>query len=284
MDPRLIRVARVVGAFIGTFAGVVAVQFMRLRRMEFLPMHPGFYVNHVVAPTGGTDGGRALRLAVLGDSTTAGVGVGRAEDALPYRLAQHIADRERRPVHVVSYGWAGARVADLPARQLPRALEPLREKDTAPFLPGADIVALVIGSNDATHHTKPNRYRADLRRALEMVRESAPQAQVVLAGIPAFRGALRAIEPLISLADTYARLLRRISRTEAARAGVAYADLARHVPPRIDRSTEFLSSDQFHPSAVGYAIWAEVIFEALVEGPAVTAPPQAAAPAEPASA
>lgn len=284
MDRRLIRVARVLGAFIGTFAGIVAVQFMRLRRMEFLPMHPGFYVNHVVAPTGASPAGRRLRLVVLGDSTTAGVGVARAEDALPYRLAQHIADRERRPVHVVSYGWAGARIADLPATQLPRALKPLREGETAAFLPGADIVALVIGSNDATHHTKPNRYRADLRRALEIVRESAPEARVVLAGIPAFRGALKAIEPLISLADLYARLLRPISRAEAARAGVAYADLARHVPPRIDRTTEFLSSDRFHPSAVGYAIWADVIFEALIDGPVTAAPPPAAAPMEPAGA
>jgi lysophospholipase L1-like esterase len=282
MDRPLTRLARVLGAFIGTFAGIVAVQFMRLRRMEFLPMHPGFYVNHTVAPTqGAADGGR-LRLVVLGDSTTAGVGVGRAEDALPYRLAQHIADRERRPVHVVSYGWAGARVADLPATQLPRALEPLRAGDDEPFLPGADIVALVIGSNDATHHTKPGRYRADLRRALEIVRESAPHARVVLAGIPAFRGALRAIEPLISLADMYARLLRPISRAEAARAGVAYADLARHVPPRIDRTTEFLSSDRFHPSAVGYAIWADVIFEALIDD-ALAAPP-AVTPMEPAGA
>jgi lysophospholipase L1-like esterase len=183
---------------------------------------------------------------------------------------------------VVSYGWAGARVADLPATQLPRSLEPLRENEAAPFLPGADIVALVVGSNDATHRTKPKRYRADLRRSLEIVRQSAPQARVVLAGIPAFRGALRAIEPLISLADMYARLLRPISRAEAARAGVAYADLARHVPPRIDRSTEFLSSDQFHPSAVGYGIWADVIFEALVGDSVGTA--QTVAPMEPAGA
>lgn len=242
------------------------MQLLRLRRMEFLPMHPGFYVNHVVTSADGRDEGRRLRLVVLGDSTTAGVGVARAEDALPYRLAQHIADREGRSVHVVSYGWAGARMADLPASQLPRALEPLRSGETAPFLPGADVVALVIGSNDATHHTRIDRYRADLRRALQIVRTSAPQARVVLAGIPAFRGALPAIEPLISLADLYARLLRRISREEAARAGAAYADLARHVTPRIDPATEFLSSDRFHPSAIGYAIWAEVIFEALRPG------------------
>ena len=162
MDRWLNRLARVLGALAGTFAGVVAVQFMRLRRMEFLPMHPGFYVNHVVSPAH-EDGGPRLRLVVLGDSTTVGVGVAHAEDALPYRVAQHVADLERRPVHVVSYGWAGARVADLAARQVPRALEPLRKAESDSFLAGADIVALVIGSNDATHHTKPSRYRADLR-------------------------------------------------------------------------------------------------------------------------
>lgn len=284
MDPRVARLARFVGAVAGTFAGVVAVQFMRLRRMEFLPMHPGFYVNHVVPPSDGMTGGHHLRLVVLGDSTTAGVGVARAEDALPYRLAQHIANAERRPVHVVSYGWAGARVADLPAKQLPRALEPLHASETASFLHGADIVALVVGSNDATHHTRPNRYRADLARALQTVRQAAPQARVVLAGIPAFRGALKTIEPLVSLADLYARLLRRISREEAARAGVAYADLARHVRSRIDRGTEFLASDRFHPSAIGYAIWADVLFEALLEGPASPAPAPSAAPMEPAGA
>jgi len=53
MDRRLTRVARVLGAFIGTFAGIVAVQLMRLRRMEFLPGHPGFYVNHVVSLSDG---------------------------------------------------------------------------------------------------------------------------------------------------------------------------------------------------------------------------------------
>ena len=50
---------------------------------------------------------------------------------------------------------------------------------------------------------------------------------MVLAGIPRFRGALRAFEPLIFLADQYARLLRPISRDEAARAGAAYADICR---------------------------------------------------------
>lgn len=265
MDRWLLHLARLVGTVLGAFAGVVAVQFMRLRRMEFLPGHPGFSINHVVEPSAGASPGTRLRLAVLGDSTTAGVGVERAEDALPYLLARRVADAESRPVHVVSYGWAGARVADLARVQLPRALEPLRASETEPFLAGADVVAIVIGANDATNNTPPGRYRADLRATLEGVRAAAPEARVVLAGIPAFRGALRGIEPLIFLTDQYARLLRPISRSEAARAGVALADLAAEVPARLRGRNDALSRDRFHPSAVGYGVWADVIAEALHE-------------------
>ena len=267
MDRWTKTVARVLGTATGAFAGVVAVQLMRVRRMEFLPGHPGFYINHVVEPDGTTTGAR-LRMAVLGDSTTAGVGVEHAEDSLPYLLARRVADAESRPVHVVSYGWAGARVADLVASQLRRAIEPLRATETDSFLAGADVVAIVIGSNDATHNTPPGRFRADLRTVLERIREVAPDARVVLAGIPAFRGALRGIEPLIFLADQYAKLLRPISRAEAARTGVAYADLAAEVPARIQGRTDVLSRDQFHPSVVGYTAWADVIAEALLRAPA----------------
>ena len=270
MGPWLSMLARLLGTALGAFAGIVAVQLMRLRRREFLPGHPGFYVNHVVSAPDGAGGAR-LRLAVLGDSTTAGVGVERAEDALPYLLARRVSEAEGRDVHVVSYGWAGARAADLVRQQLPRAIEPLRATQTESFLAGADIVAVVIGSNDATHNTPPGRFRASLRTVLDGIGEAAPSARVVLAGIPAFRGALRAVEPLIFLADQYARLLRPISRAEAERAGAAYADLARDVPPRIRGRTDVLSWDQFHPSVVGYSAWADVIAEALLAGPDKTA-------------
>jgi lysophospholipase L1-like esterase len=268
MDRWLSRVARVLGTAIGAFAGVAAVQFMRLRRMEFLPGHPGFYVNHVVIPSEGEAGAgrRRLRLVVLGDSTTAGVGVERAEDALPYLIARRVAESEQCAVHVVSYGWAGARAADLVSHQLPRAIEPLRASETESFLAGADLVAIVIGSNDTTHKTPPGSFRASLRGTFDGIRWVAPSARIVLAGIPAFRGALRGIEPLIFLADQYARLLRPISRAEAGRAGAAYADLARDAPPRIRGRTDVLSEDQFHPSVVGYSAWADVIAEALLSG------------------
>jgi lysophospholipase L1-like esterase len=97
----------------------------------------------------------------------------------------------------------------------------------------------------------------------------------VLAGIPALRGALPQIEPLIFIADSYARLLRPIGRDEAADAGVAYADLAAEVPPRIQGRDDVLSVDRFHPSVVGYSAWADVIHEALQAGPAADRNPTA---------
>ena len=284
MDRWHIQLGRLIGAAVGAFAGVVAVQFMRLRRAEFLPAWPGFRVNHLVTPIGAAASGSQLTLVVLGDSTTAGVGVSRAQDALPYLLARRIADAEARPVRVISYGWAGARAADLPRQQVAHAAGTARRpRDGGPFLRDADVVAIVIGSNDATHRTPPTRYRDSLRETFEAVRASAPGARLVLCGIPRFRGVLRAFEPLIFLADQYARFLRPISRAEAARAGAAYADIHARVPAIIAGRRDVLSSDQFHPSAVLYDAWARVMFEALdkAEAPATGLP---SAPLEPAGA
>jgi hypothetical protein len=36
--------------------------------------------------------------------------------------------------------------------------------------------------------------------------------------------------------------------------------------------SSFLSVDQFHPSAAGYRIWADVIFEAVIDGPVKATP------------
>lgn len=267
MDRWHIHLGRLVGAAVGAFAGVVAVQMMRLRRTEFLPGWPGFNVNHLVTPAGATPSGSPTTLVVLGDSTTAGVGVDRPQDALPYLLAQRIASSEGRPVRVISYGWAGARMADLPRQQVAHAGGADRKaNENNPFLPDADIVAIVIGSNDATHQTPPAMYRRSLRETLEAVRELAPRARIVLCGIPRFHGVLRAFEPLIFLADQYARILRPISRAEAERAGASYADIHARVPGLIAGRRDVLASDGFHPSAVLYDAWAQVMFEALEQG------------------
>ena len=263
---------------LAAFGAVVAVQLMRLRRVTLLPGHPGFWINHVVPPSTGDPTGPRLRLTVLGDSTTVGVGVTAADLSLPYRIAQLIADARQRPVHVATWGYAGARIEHVAGDQIFQALEPLRrEPPGSPgFLPTSEVVVIVIGANDATHRTPTAAFRRDLRAVLELVRERAPDAQVVVAGIPRLRGILVHLEPLIAIADAWGAPLRRIQRQEALRVGAAYADLARHVVPRlrgrIDRA-EALAADRFHPGPPVYAAWAEVIVEALEAMPRRSAAP-----------
>ncbi len=74
-----------------------------------------------------------------------------------------------------------------------------------------------------------------------------------------------------------------MSRSEAARAGAAYADIHARVPAIIAGRRDVLSSDQFHPSAVLYDAWARVMFEALDEAAARTTE-LPSAPLEPAGA
>ena len=266
MRRMLIRLLQVTSGALAAFGVLVGIQVLRLRRVRLLPGHPGFWISHVVRPTAGGGGGR-LQMVVFGDSTTAGVGVDAAEASLPYRVAQLVADRRRREVRVLSYGWAGARVADLPGDQVPRSLRATDDGTAAP-LRRADLVVVVAGANDATHRTRLTRFRHDLRAALDRIADAAPAAEVVVAGVPRLRGALTHLEPLISLADAYGAPLRRIQRHEAERAGAAYADLARDVLPRlrgrVDPATA-MSADGFHPGPPVYAAWAEVIAEALDE-------------------
>lgn len=262
---RLLRAATLA---LAAFGAVVAVQMLRLRRITLLPGHPGFWIGHIVPPSAGPADGPRLRLAMLGDSTTVGIGVDRAEVSLPYRIAQLVADARGRPVHVATWGWAGARVEDVANDQVLRATKPLRREppDAAGYLSTAEIVVLVVGANDATHQTPPAAFRRSLRAVLAHIRGEAPRAEVVIVGIPRLRGALVHLEPLIAIADAFGAPLRRVQRQEAERFGAAFADLAREVVPRlrgrIDRA-DALASDQFHPGPQVYATWADVIVEAL---------------------
>ncbi len=265
---------------VALLAGVVLVQVVRLRGVRLLPGYPGFWISHTVLPSRGAPSGDALRFVVFGDSTTVGVGVDRPEDSLPHRLAWHIADASGLPVRVISFGWAGARMHAVPTDQIPRAMRP-RDAGAASWLATADIVAIVVGANDATHRTRPAAFRRDLRASLAAIRDAVPAADVVVAGIPRLRGVLRHLEPLITLADIGAAPLRRVQRREAARAGVTFADLARDLLPRligrVDRRTA-LASDRFHPGPAVYAAWAEVIADALRAADVATMRPRAAAP------
>lgn len=206
-----------------------------------------FTVDRIVGQTG--TGHPPLELRVLGDSTAAGVGTDSVEDALPLLLAERVARRTGRAVHVVGFGVSGARTGDLPTNQIPKARD-------------GDVVVIVVGSNDVIHATPPWRMRDETARMLDAAADAG--GPVVLGGIPRFYGVGALAQPLRAIVDGYAAVLRDVQRDVAAtRPDVTFVDIAALASPRFLGVPSSMSSDAFHPSAVGYGFWADALTPAV---------------------
>lgn len=189
-----------------------------------------------------------LRLAVLGDSTVAGTGVDTVENSVPIQIAERVADALGRPVEVEGLGVSGARTGDLLETQALRVAD-------------ADVVVVVIGSNDVTHVTPPWR----LRRETAALLDALAPTSVVLGGIPLFGSADALAEPLRTVVGWYANPLRNIQReVAAAREHVTFVNIAREASPRFRGVPEAMSEDGFHPAAVGYGFWADALAAGVV--------------------
>ena len=239
-----------VGLAVVGLVALIGIEILMLSRREYLSEDPGYRVDARLDPTSGSTDEAPVRLAVLGDSTVAGVGSPTELESLPVLVAQRVADLAGRPVEVTGFGISGARTATLTSEQ-------------RPFPDGFDAVVLVVGSNDATHATP----WYDLRRqTVEMLdRATAGEAAVILAGAPRFSGTEIIPEPLRTMVDRYAGVLREEQRAAAADfPGVRFVDIAADASPRFQGRPEATSSDGFHPSPIGYGFWAEAIAPAVV--------------------
>lgn len=237
------------GATIGGVAALIGTELYLLSRREFLPLDPGYRVDELIpSPTG--DAHALVRVAVLGDSTVAGVGSPTAAESLPALIAHRVAAGTGRAVRVTGHGISGARTATV-GQQLSRV-----EGEV-------DAIVLVVGANDATHVTPWPRFRQQLEALLGAATGRAPV--VVLAGTPRFHRNPVIPEPLRTFVDRYAGLLRAEQRAAAhATAGVRFVDLAALASPRFQGVPEATSVDGFHPSPIGYGFWADALALPLV--------------------
>ena len=240
-----------IGAAVGGVAGLIGTELAILAQREFLPLDPGYTVDELVpSPDGAVR--EPIRLAVLGDSTVAGVGSPTAAESLPALIARRVAAATRRPVRVTGHGVSGARTATI-AQQLAR-------------IDGTvDAIVVIVGANDATHATPWPRFRRELDSLLA---EAAARAPVtVLAGTPRFHRNPVIPEPLRTFVDRYSSLLRGQQRA-AARAthGVRFVDLAAEASPRFLGVPEATSVDGFHPSPIGYGFWADALAPSVIDG------------------
>lgn len=198
---------------------------------------------------------RPLRLLLVGDSSAAGVGAPTQDQALAGNLARALIgaaafDRVAWRLEART-GAAAADVLDMV-----RALAPWP----------CDVAVLVVGVNDVTGAAPPARWQRTVDRLVDTLRHRHGARIVVLSGLPPMHRFPLLPQPLRWYLGEQAR------RLDAALARRAAADPAlRHLPlPAMDeRSTTHagspipvgspMAADGFHPSPVGYRIWAEAL-------------------------
>jgi lysophospholipase L1-like esterase len=200
------------------------------------------------------DCGAPVLYVALGDSTVEGVAASSARHTYVSRLHDRL--REVYPAaRAENLGVSGAVSADVLAKQLPRAVR------LAP-----DLVTLSIGPNDITGGVGVEDYERRIDRILgTLARET--RALVVVNLIPDL-----GVTPRFARSDRrelVTRLTVRFNQALEGRArahGAAIVDLYERSRDEVPRRPELVASDGYHPSDLGYARWAELMWTRVEPG------------------
>lgn len=182
--------------------------------------------------------GQPLRLLLVGESTVAGVGVDNLQAALPGQLAEALAQRLQRPVHWRACGENGITAGQASQRLLPQVLsEPV------------DLALLVFGVNDTTALSSLQQWQKPLRLMAQQLTDGG--AQVAFSAVPPLQH-FRALPWLLrQLLGARGRILDRSLEKLADELGV------QHCAVQLEFAREYLAEDGYHPSGLGYRVWAE---------------------------
>jgi lysophospholipase L1-like esterase len=217
--------------------GAVAARLSGVTRMRAQSGSHAAYWRQTAAEAEATTGPLWL---VLGDSAAQAIGATDPADGYVGRVRAALSRRDGVPWRVINLSTAGALTADVITEQLPRL-------HAMPAVP--QLVSCNAGANDVLR-TAPRRLRSQLGE----VAARLPTGSVLLTLTAGLRGVGR----------TYLGWLNAGIRAAAERHGHRVADVDRHYAPPWRGK---FSPDGFHPSARGYADWANAVLAALEISP-----------------
>lgn len=193
--------------------------------------------------------GEPIRLIAVGESTVAGIGAATHETALTGQLALAISRHARRSV-----SWSVVARSGINARKTLTEL--------VPKLAGrrADVVLVALGVNDSIEFHTARRWAADIERLIEAIRREVGDVLVLLAGVPPLDYFPALPQPLSFVLGARSASLGQASIGIAER-----MDRVVHVPFQIEkeRCADLFCADGFHPSELGYQLWAEQLAAAF---------------------
>ncbi|TDC95886.1 SGNH/GDSL hydrolase family protein [Saccharopolyspora aridisoli] len=246
------------GGLSGAAYGLLNGQAGHARRVIGPPIAEPLRADGVHLPTGVgpvprsevPEGVRPLEVAVLGDSSAAGLGANFPSELPGVRVAQGLAEELDGPVALTTHAIVGATTRELSA-QVDAALRQPPE-----------VVLIIIGANDVTSKLPISRCAELLA---EQVRRLVEADVKVVVGTCPDLGSIRPIpQPLRSVASRWSIALARAQRRCVETAGGYAVPLADLLSPEfLTRPAEFFSPDRFHPSGAGYEAAADILLPVM---------------------
>ncbi len=189
-----------------------------------------------------------LHLMVFGDSTAAGLGAETADETPGVQLTRKLADETGRRIRLSTKAIVGAT-----SRSLTGQVDAMLIAGPPP-----DIAIILIGANDVT---SASGIRASAKRLGAAVRRLEDSGARVVVGTCPDLGVVAAIPQPLRTVMRHWGLRLAAAQAAATRAGggtpVPLADLlAREFLAAPER---MLSSDNYHPSAAGYELAAQIL-------------------------
>lgn len=177
--------------------------------------------------------GRPVRLLLLGDSSGAGVGVARQQDALIGQTLHHMTPHLRVEWQLIARSGATTHAA----RTMLRGLGQF------------DLAMLALGVNDTLRQTRTAQFRQAQMGLMQDLREGHGVGCILASAVPPL-GAFPAFpEPLRGFLGRRAAMLDKALREVCDSTG------AQHVPFDLIPSADLLARDGFHPGAKLYCHW-----------------------------
>jgi len=190
----------------------------------------------------GGAGAPPFRILVAGDSSAAGVGVARQDEAVIGHLVRVLQRTLERPV-----AWALRARTGLTTRGVHALL-----RETPPF--PADVAVVITGVNDVTHQVTARRAVRDRAALADWLLGTAGVRHVVFAPLPPMHQFPLLPEPLRRVMGGDARRHdAALARWAATRSDVSHAAFA------LELDTAGMASDGFHPGEPIYRACGEAL-------------------------
>jgi lysophospholipase L1-like esterase len=229
----------VAGAMILPFAPLLYLQGqLTRRRVGVLPDAAGPKTGRI------GEAETSVEMLAIGESTIAGLGAKTHQTAFAGQFAAQLNSRLGKTVNWTVIGRNGV-TAERTIREL------------VPQIPDKrfDYILVGLGGNDVMKLSSPRKWRRDMTRLIEILKQKSPNAVIFLSNCPVIKLSPAIPQPINAILWELSKLHdANIKEIVAQTNNVFYYHQPTDVPP------DFFA-DGIHPSEIGYAEWSRSMMD-----------------------